>query len=182
MAQDDLVSEIARLPFPEMLNRTLALEYRFIVSYPRLIDRMVDVEKTVDKESEVVKILKQLGQESVYHCDYVMRIIRALGGEPTFNFEIIADMPDIVHHCEEQLEREMLTLAIYRRAKSLAEDRIRANVWHRVANRLASLLFRRASQPTTKGPILELLEKLIAAERSHVEKMDKVIRILQLQR
>ena len=50
MAETDRITENAKRTMVDLLNRTIQLEYAYIINYPRLIDQIVAIEEVPDQQ------------------------------------------------------------------------------------------------------------------------------------
>ncbi|MEE9202186.1 MAG: hypothetical protein V3U31_03190 [Dehalococcoidia bacterium] len=173
----DKGGDLSGLSMPTVLALSLQVEYRLIFNYPRVIDQIVGVHGMAGESDESVKTLKRLGLDSVQHAHWTAGLIRDLGRDPELDFEVFDTQTDIAAWLLECREREKFALSLYERAKSVAEQRqTRMKSWS-LKGRLSALLSARAA--VSKSGI-EALDRLVAAEREHVQLMDKVISELKI--
>jgi len=96
----------------ELLARTLQLEYRFIMDYPRLM-RMF-------RDREVKATLRLLWKDSACHADALTHVIRGLGGAPPFpTQEPLPNLP-VPEILRKQLEYEKEAQTLHTQAAGLA--------------------------------------------------------------
>lgn len=97
-----------------IFNKILQVEYDMILSYPRLIDKLVNVEGINDEE--VNRHLETLGKESIHHFSGVSKVIELLGGEPVWVLPAVERMVDVTAVIDAQIEKENKALALYKDA------------------------------------------------------------------
>lgn len=107
------------------LIRTLEVEYRFILYYPRL-ERLMPDGDTANK-------VRTLGQVSIRHAETVSQAILALGGAATVpTLEPLPDPLDVKALFSTQLEFERLALWLHSRAAALVPEEL-APQFHKIA-------------------------------------------------
>ena len=104
----------------EKLNRALQVEYDLIFNYPRVIDKLVNIEKIHDERLN--SMIEVLGIESLRHFTEVDNLIVKLGGETQWSFEVIDRLVDVEEILAKQLEREKWVVSWYTSAKRIAEQ------------------------------------------------------------
>jgi len=98
----------------EALNRTLELEYTLIIYYPRISERIKDV--------ETKQLAQSLGTASIGHADTVSRAITKLGGRPNWTLGPFPQEKDLRKIFQEQLEKEKLALKLHQQIVGLTTD------------------------------------------------------------
>jgi len=98
----------------DLLNKILSLEYSLIVFYPRLASMV--------KDKEAKKLTQQLGIDSVAHADTDASIIRQLGGNPNWTFQVFPLDLDLITIFNTQLQKEKEAIELYQLASSITSD------------------------------------------------------------
>jgi bacterioferritin (cytochrome b1) len=98
----------------DALNRTLELEYTLIIYYPRISERIKDV--------ETKQLAQSLGTASIGHADTVSRAITKLGGRPNWTLGPFPQEKDLRKIFQEQLEKEKLALKLHQQIVGLTTD------------------------------------------------------------
>ena len=104
----------------EKLNRALQVEYDLIFNYPRVIDKLVNINKIHDERLN--SIIEVLGIESLRHFTEVDNLIVKLGGETQWRIEVIDGLVGVEEILAMQLEREKRVASWYTSAKRIVEQ------------------------------------------------------------
>ena len=75
----ETIKEPGKEAIVALLNKALQVEYGMILNYPRIIDKLVIVDKINDEQLN--KDLEQVGKDSFRHSGAVGKLIGQLGGE-----------------------------------------------------------------------------------------------------
>ncbi len=113
------IKESAKKAIIELLNKQLQVEYAFIINYPRIIDKLIAVDKINDEQLN--KDLERLGKDSTRHLGSVGQLIVQLGGEPMWQIEVIDRLVDVDNLLDHQLKKEKVALSLCQEAKRVAE-------------------------------------------------------------
>ena len=147
------------------LNRLLQVEYDFIFNYPKVIDRLVNVERINDKQ--LIASLEELVKESLRHFDTVDKWIRKLGGETIWDLKMVSSLVDTKELLLQQLEKENLAISWYSAARKIAEEnKVKAG------GILGGLVGSTSVLPEdfiNVDEFINMLEQHIADERRHIE-------------
>ena len=102
----------------ELLGRSLQVEYRIIVHYPKLMAMLPD--------EETRNLALTLGLDSIRHADTVREVIMGLGEEPPF--PSVDALPDVSVRdiFRRQLEYEKLAFLLHTEAANLASPEHKA--------------------------------------------------------
>jgi bacterioferritin len=111
---EEVVSEEEKTKLIEILNKILKLEYSLIIFYPRLASMIKDEEAKV--------LTQQLGTDSVQHADTDATVIRQLGGNPNWTFQVFPLDLDLITIFDTQLQKEKEAKELYQLASSLTSD------------------------------------------------------------
>jgi len=114
LKEDDKKSVVAKL------NRALQVEYDLIFNYPRVIDKLVNINKIHDERLN--STIEALGKESLRHFTEVDNLIVKLGGETQWRIEVIDGLVDVEEILAMQLKREKWVVSWYTSVKRIAEQ------------------------------------------------------------
>ena len=111
------ITEEARHAIVAICNETLVTEYDFILSYPRIIDNMVN-NKIADKQ--LLDDIETLGKNSLAHYGIVDNMIQSLGAETAWRLNTLPSSVDIIDVLESQYEKEKSAHYLYNEARKVA--------------------------------------------------------------
>jgi len=97
-----------------LLNKSLEVEYSFIISYPRIASTI--------SNSEIKNIMMKLGEDSMRHADTVAGIITELGGTPEWSFQLVDTVNNLSDILQKQLQKEELAFKLHGQTAELAHD------------------------------------------------------------
>lgn len=104
------------------LGNVLALEYRFIFHYPRLMELVA--------EKQVKEWVRVLVEDSGHHADMVASLITRLGGDWVMpDIEPLPESLDLKQLFQKQLEYERLALWLHSQAAELLTGEDAATAW-----------------------------------------------------
>ena len=118
-----------------LLNKGVVVEYDTITNFPRVCDRLRDMNPNIDEG--IINRIIRVGEDSIQHYNYIYRLIRDLGGEPQFNFQTLSRMPDTHDFLLKQLDKERAAESIYREAARIIGDPSK-NESARILNQIAT--------------------------------------------
>jgi len=122
----ETIKESGKKAIVDLLNKSLQVEYSFILNYPRIIDNLVIIKI---HDEQLIKDLEHVGKESTQHLGSLGQLIVQLGGEPRWRIEVIDRMVDVDRMLVQQLDKEKLALSLCQQAKHLAEqNRVKVKV------------------------------------------------------
>ena len=164
----ETIKEDAKKSVVEQFNRLLQVEYDFLFGYPRVIDKLVNIDKIHDEQ--VIKTIELVVKESIHHFDDVDKIIRKCGGEPMWNINVVGWSVDVEGMLLQLLEKENYAIS-----------------WYRAVNRTAEQNRVKASGPlsrlTGSANILPEdfidVDELISISESHIADEEKHIRMVK---
>ena len=104
----------------EKLNRALQVEYDMIFNYPRVIDKLVNIERIHDKT--LISCLETLGKDSLRHFNEIDNLIVKLGSETQWRVEVMDGLVGVEEILATQLEKEKWVVSWYTSAKRIAEQ------------------------------------------------------------
>jgi len=88
----ETIKENGKKAIVDLLNKSLQVEYSFILNYPRIIDNLVIIKI---HDEQLIKDLEHVGKESTRHLGSLGQLIVQLGGEPEWQIEVIDRMVDV---------------------------------------------------------------------------------------
>ena len=118
--QIETISEDAKKPLIHLLNRLLQVEYDLLFNYPRMIDKLVNIDGIHDEL--IISTLEVMGKESLRHFDEVDKLIRKLGGETIWRINVLDGLVDVGEILVQQLDKENWAVSWYKEAKKVAEQ------------------------------------------------------------
>lgn len=104
----------------EKLNRALQVEYDMIFNYPRVIDKLVNIEMIHDKV--LIDCLETLGKDSLRHFNEIDNLIVKLGSETQWRVEVMDGLVGVEEILVTQLEKEERVVSWYTSAKRIVEQ------------------------------------------------------------
>jgi len=116
----ETIKEDAKQSIVNLLNRSLQIEYDLLFNYPRVIDKLVNVDRIQDEQ--IVNALEIMGKDSLRHFDEVDKLIKKLGGESIWRIDVIDLSQDAEEILDQQLEKEEWVVSWYKEAKQVAEQ------------------------------------------------------------
>ena len=151
----------------ELLNRSLQIEYAFILNYPRLIDKLTTVDHINDEQLN--KDLEHLGTESYHHHGWIGQLITQLGGKPDWTINVIDRLVDVDRMLVQQLEKEELALSLFQEARRIAE---RNKVKVQVRDFIGRLIRMEDELPidvVNVDDVFSTLDRIIIDEQHHIK-------------
>ena len=112
------ITEEAKYAVGAICNETLVTEYDFILSYPRIIDNMVNNNKITDKQ--LLDDIETLGKDSLTHFGIVDNMVQRLGAKTAWSFNTLPRSVDIIDVLESQYEKEKSAHYLYNEARKVA--------------------------------------------------------------
>jgi bacterioferritin (cytochrome b1) len=172
------IKESAKKAIIELLNKQLQVEYAFIINYPRIIDKLIAVDKINDEQLN--KDLERLGKDSTRHLGSVGQLIVQLGGEPMWQIEVIDRLVDVDNLLDHQLKKEKVALSLCQEAKRVAE---RNKVKVKVRDFLGRLIRVEDELPydvLNASDVISTLERMIIDETHHIRLVHDSIATLNM--
>ncbi len=118
--QIEMISKDAKKSVIQLLNRLLQVEYDLLFNYPRMIDKLVNIDGIHDEL--IINTLEVMGKESLRHFDEVDQLIRKLGGETIWHIDVLDGLVDVEEILVQQLDKENWAVSWYKEAKKVAEQ------------------------------------------------------------
>lgn len=149
------------------LNRALQVEYDLIFNYPRMVDKLVNIDKINDEKLN--NTIEVLGIESLRHFTEIDNLIVKLGGETQWRFEVIDRLVDVEEILAAQLKREKWVVSWYASVKRIAEQG-KAGFLDRLTM---------GSDFVDANEIINVMDRLIRDEKRHAILLEKAIPTLK---
>ncbi|MFQ5827059.1 MAG: ferritin-like domain-containing protein [Dehalococcoidia bacterium] len=171
------LAESAKRSIVILLNKSLELEYAYIINYPRIIDQLLNIDKTPDPNSKLRQSLEALGKSSAEHFHWTAGLIEALGGEPQWQTATIDRIVDVPALLLAQLENAKASVSLFEQAKNVAEHSQDEGVLTKAKAALGNVV----SGTAERNNAVRLLEKLAGEEEAHVATLKNIISELDTQ-
>ena len=162
----------------ELLNKAIQVEYGMILNYPRLIDRIVNIDKIHDEQLNTD--LERVGKDSTRHLGSIGQLVVQLGGEPFWQLEVIDRLVDAEKMLEQQLVKEKAALSLYEQAKRAAEQN---KVKIKVKDFLGRLIRTEDELPinaVNANDVIATLDRLINDEQYHIRLIQDSLATLKM--
>ena len=173
------IKEDAKQAIVEFLNRIIQVEYDTILNYPRLIDKLVNIDKIHDEQLN--KDLEYVGKASVQHFGSLSRLIELLGGETKWVLGTIERLVDVGECMTRQLEKEKEMRSLYEEAKQLVEkNKVKVKgpgFFSKLVNRLAGGA--EEVKAVDAAYIVGICERHRMEEERHIRLVDGSIKTLK---
>lgn len=160
----ETIKKDAKKSIVELLNKSLQIEYDLLFNYPRVIDKLVNVDKIHDEQ--LIKTLEGMGKESLRHFDEVEKLIGKLGGEAIWHIDVVGWSVDVEMMLVQQLEKENWAISWYKETKRVAE-RNKVKVGG-LLGRLAGSADELPEDVVNVNDIISLCERHIIDEERHI--------------
>lgn len=168
----------AKRSLARMLNRSLEVEYDFLLNYPRMIDKLVNYDKITDKQ--LIKDLEKLGAESLRHFTELSQVVERLGGDPHWRIDTINRLEAIPTLLTHQLRKEKEVLALFIEAKRFVEQyKVKTKV-EDFLQRLIDMGWELPKQIILAKDLMAMLDREIAEERNHIKLVEDAIATLEM--
>ena len=176
MPEMDRITEEGKKAIIDLLNKSLRVEYGMVMNYPRIIDQIVNIDKT--QSEEFINNCERLGKDSFRHATVVAKLIEELGGQPQFEIVPIDRMIDIQRALVEQLGKEKAVMSIYQDAKRIAQTNQAKTKG--LFSRLLSL--REESQSdVSRSKVMDILTGLQNEEWGHIKRVENALTQMNIQ-
>lgn len=157
------------------LNRALQVEYDLIFNYPRMVDKLVNIDKIHD---EILNsTIEALGIESLRHFTEVDNLIVKLGGETQWRLEIMDGLVGVEEILAAQLKKEKWVVSWYTSVKRIVEqNKVKAGGF------LGRLTGNSGILPEgfiDANEIVNIMDRLIGDEKRHAILVEEAINTLK---
>ncbi|MFC2051995.1 ferritin-like domain-containing protein [Chloroflexota bacterium] len=163
MAESDRITEEGKKLIIALLNDSVETEYGMILNYPRIIEKVVNIDKNPDKD--FISNMERLGKDSFRHSSLVTRVIEDLGGKPSWEVMAIDRMIDVHSMLVEQLGKEKLAMSIYKEAKMIAQKNQTKSKGF-----FGKFLGGETQKKISRSEVIKILTGLESDESSHIER------------
>lgn len=109
------LKEDAKIALAALMNKSLQVEYTFIMNYPRMIDKLVNYDGINDEK--LINDIQRFSKDSLRHFGTLTSLVERLGGKPMWNMEIVARLEDVAELLTQQLEKEKEVLSLFEEMK-----------------------------------------------------------------
>ncbi len=116
----ETIKDEAKKSIVELLNKSVQVEYDFLFGYPRVVDKLVNIDKINDKQ--IIEAIETVIKESIIHFDEIDRFIRKCGGETIWHINVVGWSVDVEECLIQLLDRENWVKSWYQAAKRVAEQ------------------------------------------------------------
>lgn len=160
----ETIKKDAKKTIIQLLNEVLIVEYDLILNSPRILDKIVSIDEIHDEQLN--KDMERLSTASLRHFNQVVELIKKLGGEPNWNFEVVERLTDVEKLLEQQVAKEKAAISLYEKAKQVAKQNtttVKSGFW--------GGLFNRNDEPENAinvNDMIRLLDRHITDEISHL--------------
>jgi len=174
----ETIKDAGKVALVDMLNRGLQVEYGLILNYPRIIDKLIMVDKIND--AQLNKDLEQIGKDSFRHSGALGKLIGQLGGEALWRVDIIERLVDVETMLAQQLDKEKTALLLYQQAEHVAaQNKTKVHVkdfWGRLIRMEDEIPI----DVVNLDDIIRTLDRIIIDETKHVKLVENSIATLKM--
>ena len=174
----ETITDEAKVAITGIINRAMIAEYNFILSYPRIIDRLTNYDNIQD--GKIIQDLDRLGKESLRHFNEAIKIIERLGGEPLWKLDTIERLDDVEKLLALQLKKEEAALSFYKEARLVASRNKETVKGQDFFGRLIRMRNELAEDIVTADEIFGLLDRVIIDENQHIRLVKDSIATLSM--
>ena len=116
----ETIKDDAKKSIVGLLNKSLQVEYDFLFGYPRVIDKLVNIDKINDKQ--IIDTIETLIKESQIHFDEIDKFVRKCGCETIWNINVVDWSVDVEECLIQLLDKENWVISWYQAAKRVANQ------------------------------------------------------------
>ena len=170
MAKIDRITEEGKEAIVDLLNKGIRVEYGMVLNYPRILDQIVNIDKS--QSEEFINNAERFGKDSFRHATIVAKLIEELGGEPEFEILTADRMIDVNKALVEQLGKEKLAESLYKEAGLIAQSN------QAKAKGLFGKLMSMGEEPkkgVNRSEVIEKLKRLELAEMGHTKRVETML-------
>jgi len=172
----ETIKEDAKKSVVEQLNRLLQVEYDMLFNYPKVIDKLVNVDKINDVQLN--ESLEEIGKDSLRHFDDIDKIIRKCDGECIWNINVVGWSVDVEELLLQLLEKENYAISWYKAVNRTAgQNRVK------VGGLLSGFTGRAGKLPEdylNVDELISILESHIADEEKHISMVKAAVDRLRM--
>ncbi len=170
MAGIDRITEEGKEAIVDLLNKGIHVEYGMVMNYPRILDQVVNIDKS--QSEEFSNNAERFGKDSFRHSTIVAKLIEELGGEPEFEMLAIDRMVDIHSLLVEQLGKEKLAESLYKEARLIAQNNQAKEKG--LFGKLMSIR-EEPKKEISRSEVIEKLERLELDEMGHAKRVETML-------
>ena len=171
------ITDEAKTVVAALLNKSLLIEYDFILNYPRIIDYIVNYEKI--KDEMLIKDLDKLGRDSLSHFSKMESLLKRLGSEPAWQINVFPRIIDVFDILEKQLEKEKNVHKIFADAKKVTMDNKVQADGREFFGKFIKMTDGISEDVITADEIINTLDRLITDEQYHIRIVENSIATLK---
>jgi bacterioferritin (cytochrome b1) len=174
----ETIKESGKKAIVELLNKQLQVEYAKILNYPRIIDKLIIVDKINDEQLN--KDLERLGRDSTRHLGSLGELIIQLGGKPFWVIDVVDRLVDVDNLLDHQLKKEKLALSLCQEAKREAEkNKVKVQV-RDFFGRLIRMEDELPYDVVNASDVISTLDRIIIDEQRHIKLVHNSIATLNM--
>ena len=176
MEPETIKKEDVRKRIVELLNRSLQLEYDFLFGYPRVIDKLVNIDKIHDKQ--IVEAIEVVVKESLIHFDDIDKIIGQLGGKTIWHINVVGWLADVEECLLQLLDKENLVISWYQASKQVAErSKVKAGG---LLSKLTASTDKLSEDFIDVNKLIGILDRHIIEEEGHIRLITDAVNKLRM--
>ncbi len=172
--ETETIKEDAKRALVALINKSLQIEYEFIMNYPRMIDKLVNYDEIHDEQ--LTRDIQKFSKDSLRHFGELTALVEKLGGQPMWNMEMIARLDDVEELLTRQLGKEREVLSIFEQAKRIVEQN---SVKVKAGGLFRRLIIGLKDEPPERiiyvPEIMSIVEREIMEEKGHVRLVEDSI-------
>ena len=172
----ETIKDEAKKSIAELLNKSIQVEYDFLFGYPRVIDKLVNVDKINDEQ--LIENIELIVKESLLHFDEIDRLIRKCGCETIWHINVVGWSVDVEEMLLQLRDKENWVQSWYRQAKRVAEqNKVKASG---PLSRLAGSANILPEDFIDANELISMLDRHIAEEEKHKRLCDDSVNRLSM--
>lgn len=170
----ETISEDGKKALVGLLNKSIQVEYSFILNYPRMMDYFINYEKFNDEI--FLSDLEKLGKDSSIHLGWIVDIIKKLGGEPAWQINTIERSINALEMGNQQLEKEKMALEFFKEAIRLVRrNMVKTKVIDSFGKFIRTNKNGRDEEVVEAGEVINSLERMAIDENNHIKKVHDML-------
>ncbi len=165
------IKESAKKSIVELLNKSVQIEYDFLFGYPRVVDKLVNIDKIHDER--LIENIEVVVKESIYHFDEIDKLIRKCGGETIWHINVVDWSVDVEEMLFQLLDKEKWVISWYQAAKRVAEqNKVKASG---LLNGLTGSVDKLPEGFVDVNELISMLDRHIVEEEKHIRLVEDSI-------
>ncbi len=170
MAKIDRITEEGKEAIVALLNKGIHVEYGMVMNYPRMLDQIVNIDKS--QSEEFINNAERFGKDSFRHSTIVAKLIEELGGEPEFEMLNIDRMVDIHSLLVDQLGKEKLAESLYKESRLIDQNNQAKEKG--LFGKLMSIR-EEPKKDNSRSGVIEKLKRLELDEMGHAKRVETML-------